>query len=163
MGFNYKEIFLPVNERYLNLEYYRIYISVLLTLIFYIYAIRKIFSKNYNNEQKIFLILPFAGMSLLLFQVVTGIPAQNWDPSKGDTLKPFYYSFLFVLSFSFLIIEIIKSLKKKYKIFLIISVFFLYIFIIQLFYDLISIHYNLYKREYVYILLYSSTYAIFQI
>ena len=129
IDFNYKEIFLPVNERYLNLEYYRIYISVLLTLIFYIYAIRKIFSKSYNNEQKIFLILPFAGMSLLLFQVVTGIPAQNWDPSKGDTLKPFYYSFLFVLSFSFLIIEIIKSLKKKYRMFLIISVFFLYIFI----------------------------------
>ena len=31
IDFNYKEIFLPVNERYLNLEYYRIYISVLLT------------------------------------------------------------------------------------------------------------------------------------
>ena len=61
IDFNYKEIFLPVNERYLNLEYYRIYISVLLTLIFYIYAIRKIFSKSYNNEQKIFLILPLLG------------------------------------------------------------------------------------------------------
>lgn len=130
IDFNYKEVYLPVSERLLNLEYYRIYISVLLTLLFYLFLIKSIISKKYDTERKIFFLLPFAGMALLIFQVTTGIPSQNWNPSKGDTLKPFYYSYLFVISFSFLFIENIKKIEKNIKLFLLIPLFFIYIFLI---------------------------------
>ena len=126
---NFKEIYLPINIRYLNLEYYRIYISVLLTLIYYLFLLKDVISKKYNKELKVFLILPFIGMALLLFQVITGVPAQNWDPSKGDSLKPFYYSFLIIISFSFLFIENLKKIKFKNKIFLIISSFLVFMFL----------------------------------
>ena len=130
IDFYYKELYLPVSERFLNLEYYRIYISVLLTVFFYIFLIKSVISKNYDIERKVFFLLPFIGMALLVFQVTTGIPSQNWDPTKGDTLKPFYYSFLFVLSFSFLFIENIKKFNKNKKLLLLIPLFFIYIFLI---------------------------------
>ena len=130
IDFYYKEVYLPVSERFLNLEYYRIYISVLFTVLFYIFLIKSIISKNYDNERKVFFLLPFTGMALLIFQVTTGIPSQNWDPSKGDTLKPFYYSFLFVLSFSFLFIENVKKIERNRKLMLLIPLFFIYIFLI---------------------------------
>ena len=64
-------------------------------------------------------------MGLLLFHSISGIPVNNFDPNVGDTYKPHYYSFLFLLSTIFLVIGLIG--KKKNRIFLIIYILFSFI------------------------------------
>ena len=45
---------------------------------------KKIISKL-DKDKKIIIISPIISALLLLIQVISGFPAQNWDPSKGDT------------------------------------------------------------------------------
>ena len=66
----------------------------------------------------------FLGMIIILFHAITGIPKNNFDPLVGDTFKPLYYSFVFMLSFAFLSVSLFESKKIK------ITSLFLYIFLI---------------------------------
>lgn len=109
-----------------NLDYARRYVSVLLTASFYF-----LLYKNRNNR-KIFklTILPIFGILILLINSF-GIPENNFDPEVGDTLKTFYYSFLFIISFSFLSVSLLTRVKNIFlRRVLIFLVSFLFLFIL---------------------------------
>ncbi len=93
-------------------------IGLIVSLLFYYLLI-----KNITSERKYrkFLLAIVFGMILLLFHSITGIPVNNFDPSVGDTFKPHYYSFVFLLSTVFLIVNIIEKSKKS-KLYLILYV-----------------------------------------
>tara|TARA_B100000282_G_C31555595_1_gene409561 strand:- start:178 stop:711 length:534 start_codon:yes stop_codon:yes gene_type:complete len=67
------------------------------------------------------------GGLLLVVHAITGFPVNNFDPSKGDTFKPHYYSFLFLLSTIFFIASFVKENKKStfYIIFYVLIIIFL--------------------------------------
>lgn len=88
--------------------YLRETISLLLGASFFIFLIINIFS---NSKYKLFLISPLIGAFLILIHVITGFPKNNFDPTRGDSLKPFYFSFLLCLSFIFLILNYIRKNK----------------------------------------------------
>ena len=94
----------------INLDYLRRYIAVLFTAFFYFFVIRSI--KHQKNIRK-FTTLPLIGMFVLLLNSF-GIPENNFDPAVGDTVKPFYYSFFFLISFSFILIKYLSSYKNRY-------------------------------------------------
>lgn len=129
IDYDRKEIFVPINSRFLNLEYFRIFTSVILTMIFYFSLAKKLLSKL-DRERKILIISPLISALLLLIQVISGFPAQNWDPTKGDTLKPFYYSFFLLICIAFLLIEYLKNKNFKGKFLILFFLFIVHIFII---------------------------------
>ena len=89
--------------------YLRETISLLLGGLFFSSLIINIFRKSKFN---LFLISPFIGATLILIHVITGFPKNNFDPLRGDSLKPFYFSFLLSLSFIFLMLIYLKRNKK---------------------------------------------------
>lgn len=89
--------------------YLRETISLLLGGLFFASLIVNIFRKS---EFNLFLISPFIGATLILIHVITGFPKNNFDPLRGDSLKPFYFSFLLSLSFTFLMLIYLKRNKK---------------------------------------------------
>jgi len=89
--------------------YLRETISLLLGGLFFSFLIINIFRKSKFN---LFLISPFIGATLILIHVITGFPKNNFDPLRGDSLKPFYFSFLLSLSFIFLMLIYLKRNKK---------------------------------------------------
>lgn len=97
-------------------------IGLFLSLFFYSILIKSVFQ---NKKYRSYLLATFLGMGLLLFHSISGIPVNNFDPNVGDTYKPHYYSFLFLLSTIFLVIGLIG--KKKNRIFLIIYILFSFI------------------------------------
>lgn len=100
--------------------------SAIIASIFFFLLLR-FFQIGDKNKKKYFL-MPFIGYLILLIHVITGFPENNFDPEIGDSLKPFYYSFFVVISFSFTISEIVKSkIRSLTALFLLIPVF-LYIF-----------------------------------
>ena len=64
--------------------------------------------KDKNKRLRIFYIAPFLGMFILILNAL-GIPNNNFDPSKGDTLKVHYYSFLITISFIFIFARTINN------------------------------------------------------
>jgi len=86
--------------------YLQSYIGLIISIIFYLFLYRSILL---DKKFRKFYIAPLYGMSILLIHVITGLPKNNFDPSKGDSLKPFYYSFLICLSFIFLISRILEK------------------------------------------------------
>ena len=129
IDYDRKEISIPIDNRFLNLEYYRIFISVILAILFYFSVAKKIISKL-DKDKKIIIISPIISALLLLIQVISGFPAQNWDPSKGDTLKPYYYSFFLLISISFLLVEYLKKKNFIFKFSMLIILFITHIFLI---------------------------------
>lgn len=92
--------------------YFRESISLLFGGLFFITLLVNIIKKD---RFTLFLVSPFIGSTLILFHVITGYPKNNFDPMRGDSLKPFYYSFLLCLSFVFLtLIYLKKNRKTKY-------------------------------------------------
>ena len=89
--------------------YLRETISLLLGGLFFSSLIINILRKSKFN---LFLISPFIGATLILIHVITGFPKNNFDPLRGDSLKPFYFSFLLCLSFVFLMLIYLKRNKK---------------------------------------------------
>ena len=73
---------------------------------------------------------PFIGL-LLVALSSAGLFTNNHDPAIGDSVKPFYYGFFIILSFS-LILSLVLSYFKKSKIFLSIGTVILFLFIIGL-------------------------------
>jgi len=93
-------------------------IGLIISLVFYYLLFKHmVIEKKYRK----FLIAIIFGMGLLLFHSITGLPVNNFDPNVGDTFKPHYYSFLFLLSTIFLIINIIEK-KIRSKLYLILYI-----------------------------------------
>ena len=90
--------------------YLREFVGLIISIVFYVFLILYIAKKNQYSK---FLVAPLLALSILLVHVVTGYPVNNFDPSKGDTLKTIYYSFFLSISFIFLYAQTIEN--KKYK------------------------------------------------
>ncbi len=107
-------IYLQENE---NIYVYES-IGLMVSLVFYFLLFKYILiEKKYRR----FLIAIFFGMVVLLFHSITGIPENNFDPNIGDTLKPLYYSFVFLLSTIFLVVNMVDKSKKS-KLYLVLYV-----------------------------------------
>ena len=107
-----------------NLDYIRVYVSVFMTIIFYSLIILNIVKEK---ESRLIFSLPFIGIFILYLNSL-GIPTQNYNPYTGDTFKPFYYSFVLVITFVTLVSNLLIKYKKTF--FLLFPVYFLLIFFI---------------------------------
>tara|TARA_B100000886_G_scaffold232373_1_gene162336 strand:+ start:5231 stop:7042 length:1812 start_codon:yes stop_codon:yes gene_type:complete len=94
-------------------SYIREFTGMLLTILFY-FAIY--YFQKRNKKIRIILLSPFIGMLILLMNSF-GFPDLNFDPTKGDTMKPSYYSFFIALAFVFIICELLKNFEWSKKIF----------------------------------------------
>ena len=102
-----------------------VYIYESIGLVISIYLFYLLVKNTFENKKnRKFLMAIFLGMIIILFHAITGIPKNNFDPLLGDTFKPLYYSFVFMLSFAFLSVSLFESKKIK------ITSLFLYIFLI---------------------------------
>lgn len=119
---NKKIIFYVQNESDL---YLRQTISLILGIGFYFLLVKNIFS---NKKYRKFYLAPFFGSIVILIHVISGFPKNNFDPLKGDTLKPYYYSFLVCLALVFLVIQLLEN-NKKFVFFLVPYIFFILILI----------------------------------
>ena len=84
-------------------------IGIIISLFLFYYLILNLIKEKKFRK---FLIAIFFGMVILLIHSILGIPKNNFDPLVGDTFKPLYYSFVFILSFAFLVAI---QLTKKYR------------------------------------------------
>lgn len=116
-------IFTQENE---NFYYLRQVLSICLAIFFYVNFFL-LFKKVDKNKKKIFF-LPFLGYLVLIIHIVTGFPENNFDPLIGDTLKPFYYSFLLVITIGFVITEINKTKRGSILILIFFIPCFMYIY-----------------------------------
>ena len=90
-----------------KLDHFRKLLSVLFSLVFYLI----IFFLSYKDKRvRKFYLAPIVGIFVLYLNAI-GIPANNFNPFKGDTFKAFYYVPLLSVSFCFLIIRILKNNK----------------------------------------------------
>jgi len=86
-------------------------IALILSLLLFSSLINAIISAK---KYRMYLIAIFIGMGIILIHVITGFPTNNFDPLVGDTFKPLYYSFVMMLSVSFMIS--IYAEKNSFKI-----------------------------------------------
>ena len=84
--------------------YSRQYFSVLLTITFYFLIFYKSLKSTQNRK---FVISPFIGLIIMLFVSLF----IQFDPNTGDMMKNYYYSFLLLISFIFILIELLQRLK----------------------------------------------------
>ncbi len=90
--------------------YPRKVVSLILSLIFYLTIFFQ--ALKYKKIRK-YLVLPLLGYVILITHSVSGIPSNNFDLLSGDTLKPFYYSFFLLISFSFSVAVFVQNYKFK--------------------------------------------------
>jgi hypothetical protein len=83
-------------------------IGVFVSLAFFYFLIRETFRDKKGRK---FYVGIYIGMALLLLHTIFGVPVNNFDPNIGDTFKPHYYSFVFLLSTIFLTIRLIQENK----------------------------------------------------
>lgn len=105
-------------------RYSRAVLGIFCTIIFYLFLIKRIFTKEKNYK---FLLGPVVGIFVLLFVSITGIPIKNWDPNTMDTLKSVYYSPLFVISFCILLCIYFSKNNFNYLLTFPIVLIFLYL------------------------------------
>jgi len=101
--------------------YLRPTVALIISILFYTVLIKNIFT---SKKYRYFLSAPIFGAFLLIVHVISGFPKNNFDPTKGDTLKPFYYSFLICLAFVFLVINLLEK-RGFYSILLIPYIIFM--------------------------------------
>ena len=87
-------------------KYLRHYLGIVLTLFLYFSSLIYLLFKN---EKRIIIVSPLIGMIILIINAF-GFPDLNFDPSKGDTLKVHYYSFLLCFS---LILLLVNAMKRQ--------------------------------------------------
>jgi len=98
------------------------YISILFTIIFYIFVFVLLFKKT---EVSKIIIFPCFGIFILILNAL-GIPGKNFDPTTGDLFKVHYYSFLLAISFFALTVYLLNNIKKiNLSIVLLIPIFLL--------------------------------------
>lgn len=85
-------------------------IGLFISIYLFFGLIIQVFS---DKKFRKFYIAIFIGMLVILFHAITGIPKNNFDPLVGDTFKPIYYIFVFLLSFIFSLVR--KFEQKKLK------------------------------------------------
>lgn len=91
-----------------------VYFYETISLVLSIILISSLFKSIINFPRyRIYLTSVFVGMIVLLIHVITGFPNNNFDLLVGDTFKPLYYSFLLLLSVSFLICNYAEENKFK--------------------------------------------------
>jgi len=110
----------------LNFIYLKLYLSFFISIIFISLLIYN-FVKSLDKNKFLFL-LPFVGILILLLNSF-GIPENNFDPLVGDTLKPFYYSFLTIISFAYISIKYLHSnFKTTILVFVLLTILFMFIY-----------------------------------
>lgn len=94
------------------LLFLRQYAAIFLGLIFY-FLIFKHFKRSSNI--KVFILSPLIGILISVINSVLGFPQKNFDTSRADSFKTFYFSFFLVLSFAFIVSKLLNSdSNKKY-------------------------------------------------
>jgi len=84
-------------------------VGLILSIIFYLSLIKILLS---TSEYRKYISAFLLGGILLLLHAITGFPVNNFDPDVGDTFKPHYYSFLFLLSTVFFVASSLKKNKN---------------------------------------------------
>ncbi len=84
--------------------YSRQYFSVLLTITFYFLIFYKSLKSTQNRK---FVISPLIGLIIMLLISLF----IQFDPNTGDMMKNYYYSFLLLISFIFILIELLPRFK----------------------------------------------------
>lgn len=83
--------------------------------------------KNRNIfEDKFFIYSPLIGVLVLIINSL-GFPSKNFDPEVMDTFKTYYYFYLFLISFSFFILNIFKTRFGIYFVLIFFSISSLFI------------------------------------
>ncbi len=84
-------------------------LALMLSLIFYFYIF---FTASRKRELKIYLLLPLA--SIFIFCLSVFIRAEYFDTSRAELFKTHYYSYLLIISFTFVLLNVVKDdvLKK---------------------------------------------------
>lgn len=100
-------------------------LAVSVSIIFYFLSIYAVFIRK-----KHFRIIfgPFIGIFILLLSSF-GIPENNFNPDLGDTVKVFYYGFLFAIAFVFIFIDLLKH-NKIYNFFFVVLTILFFVFIL---------------------------------
>jgi len=108
-----------------NLDHVRVYLSVFMALIFYALIFLNIYR---DKEFRLTYSLPLIGIFILYLNGI-GVPTQNYNPYTGDTFKAFYYSFVLVVVFTLLVLNLSKKYKKTF--FIIFPIYVLMVFFIM--------------------------------
>ena len=84
-------------------------LALMLSLVFYLYVF---FTASRKRELKIYLLLPLA--SIFIFCLSVFIRAEYFDTSRAELFKTHYYSYLLIISFTFVLLNVVKDevLKK---------------------------------------------------
>ncbi len=99
--------------------------SIFLTLLFYFSIIY--FTKK-DNKNRIYYLSPLFAILLLIINSF-GFPIRNYNPETSDTFKTHYYSFLLVISFVFIVLNLVKKhFFNKVLIFIVIFSSTLYLY-----------------------------------
>jgi len=89
------------------ISYWRETFSIILTVT--LYFIILYFMRTFNSL-KIYLLLPFIGLFVLLLQAY-GFPSRNFNKQTAELFKTHYYSFFLIITISFVLVLIFKNYK----------------------------------------------------
>ena len=107
------------------LDYPRRNISVILSLIFFIFTFIKQKSFKFKSFTKVYLV----GMFILLLTSL-GLFGLHFNPNKGDTVKTHYYFFLLAFSFVFLIVNFLRRSNVRTQVIVMLLAFLSFTFIV---------------------------------
>ncbi len=107
------------------LEHPRRNLSVVFSLIFFVFTFVKQKSYEFSSYTKVYLV----GIFILLLTSL-GLFGLHFNPDKGDTVKTHYYFFLLGFSFVFLILNLLRKTNLKTQISLLIFAVLSFSFII---------------------------------
>ena len=106
------------------LMFLRQYFAIFFGIVFYFLIFR--YSRKYKVNRAFYL-APLIGIFISVVNNVFGFPQNTFDPTRADTFKTFYFSFLIILSFSFVVSQFFQNKRKKL---LYLVIYFLVIFFI---------------------------------
>ncbi len=107
------------------LDYPRRNISVVLSIIFFIFTFIKQKSFKFKSFTKVYLV----GMFILLLTSL-GLFGLHFNPNKGDTVKTHYYFFLLAFSFVFLIVNFLRRSNVRTQVIVMLLAFLSFTFIV---------------------------------
>ena len=107
------------------LDFPRRNLSVLLSIMFFIFTFIKQKSYVFSAYTKVYLV----GIFILLLTSL-GVFGLHFNPNKGDTVKTHYYFFLLAFSFVFLIINFLRKTTFNTQIIITVLAFFMFTFIV---------------------------------
>ena len=107
------------------LDYPRRNISVILSIIFFIFTFIKQNLFKFKSFTKVYLV----GMFILLLTSL-GLFGLHFNPNKGDTVKTHYYFFLLAFSFVFLIVNFLRRSNVRTQVIVMLLAFLSFTFIV---------------------------------